>query len=118
MTGQKCLSDLILEPVLAKFPDSVRFEPDPVHRLNVCVNFIEIGTYQPVILFPVTDDIKFRNEWYAIYYRIVPRLIVIFFSLCLTTVIQNGAFQVTWEKDTENLNIRKSARCALICGSR
>ncbi len=31
--------------------DSARPEPDPVHGLKACVNFIEIGTYQPVIPF-------------------------------------------------------------------
>ncbi len=41
--------------------DSARPERDPVHGLKACVNFIEIGTYQPVIPFAVTDGRKFRN---------------------------------------------------------
>ncbi len=32
----------------------------------------------------------------------------LFFSSCLTTVIQNGRISSDTEKDTENLNIRKS----------
>lgn len=47
MTGQKStVSDLILEPGLAK---------PPVHKPKAWVNF-EIGTYQPIISFPVTES--------------------------------------------------------------
>ncbi len=66
--------------------DSARPEQDSVHGLKACVNFIGIGTYQPVISFPVTDGRKFRNELYVIYDRIVPQLIVYFFLTCLTTI--------------------------------
>jgi len=44
--------------------DSMLPERDPVHGLKACVNFIEIGTYQPVISFPVMNGRKFKSKWY------------------------------------------------------
>lgn len=31
-------------------------EQDPIHGIKYCMNFIEIGPYQPLISFPVKDD--------------------------------------------------------------
>lgn len=46
---------------------SARSERDPVHGPKTSASFIDIGPYQPVIAFPVTDGRKFRKEWYGIY---------------------------------------------------
>ncbi len=43
---------------------------------------------------------------------------VYFFPRVSPQWFKTDAFHVTWEKDTENLNIRKSACYALICGSK
>ncbi len=48
-TGQKTPSSIYPGSGPNFHTDSAITEQDPIHRLKACVNFIEIGTYQPVI---------------------------------------------------------------------
>ncbi len=86
--GQKCPCDLFWNRSWPNFHRQRVLSEIQFTDLKL-VNFIEIGTYQPVI--SVTDGRKFRNEWYAIYVRIVPHSFIFSSRVSpLVTTIQNG----------------------------